>query len=206
MTIEFKDITFVIPTNKDVIETLNSIPKGSQIQIRREKTRGSARNAGIEAATTEYIALCDSDISFSEDFLRYVISLTTEKTIVGLQAYYPSPLLISRFMFFKKKIWEDVGSLKEVQHGEETEWLIRALKKGYKLIGVPRESVYHYPHKVSAYKKEYKNLLWLLRLHPDFTLRIIKAILYKMKKSSYEDAVTLPRKDQDIKSLDIDDK
>ena len=82
----------------------------------------------------------------------------------------------------------------EIQHGEETEWLIRALEKDYKLIGVPRESVYHEEHPISKYKKEYFNLLWLLKLHPTFPIRIIKSILFKMKNSSYEDKQTLPTK------------
>ncbi len=192
--IKLSDITFVIPTNRKYIKTLESIPKESKYLIQRESTRGEARNRGAELAGTDYIAFCDDDIEFSKLFLDYVISLTTDRTIVGLQAYYPSPFLLSRFMFFKKSIWEDIGGLLHVQHGEETEWLIRALEKDYKLIGVPRESVIHVEHPVSKYKKEYLNLLWLIKLHPTFPIRIIKSVLFKMKHSSYEDKQTLPMK------------
>ncbi len=192
--IKLSDITFVIPTNRKYIKTLESIPKESKYLIQREPTRGEARNRGVELAETDYIAFCDDDIEFSKLFLDYVISLTTDRTIVGLQAYYPSPFLLSRFMFFKKSIWEDIGGLLHVQHGEETEWLIRALEKDYKLIGVPRESVIHVEHLVSKYKKEYLNLLWLIKLHPTFPIRIIKSVLFKMKHSSYEDKQTLPMK------------
>lgn len=189
--IEYEDITFVIPTNHKYIKTLESIPKESKVLIQREATRGEARNRGVKLAKTEWIAFCDDDIEFTETFLKYVLSLASDRTIVGLQAYYPSPFLISRFMFFKRSVWEDIGELLEVQHGEETEWLIRALEKDYKLIGIPRESVYHEEHPISKDKKEYLNLLWLLRLHPTFPIRIIKSILYKMKHSSYEDIKTL---------------
>ena len=175
--INLSDITFVIPTNRKYIKTLESIPKESKYLIQREPTRGEARNRGVE---------------FSRLFLDYVISLTTDRTIVGLQAYFPSPFLLSRFMFFKRSIWEDVGELLPVQHGEETEFLIRALEKDYKLIGVPRESVIHIEHPISKYKKEYLNLLWLIKLHPTFPIRIIKSVLFKMKHSSYEDKETLP--------------
>jgi len=192
--IKFSDITFVIPTNHKFIKTLESIPKESQVRIQREDTRGEARNRGVETATTEYICFCDDDIEFTELFLKYVISLASERTIIGLQAYYPSMLLLSRFMFFKRSIWEDIGGLLHVQHGEETEFLIRALEKNYKLIGVPRESVIHQEHPVSKFKKEYLNLLWLIKLHPTFPIRIIKTILFKMEHSSYEDNKTLPTK------------
>lgn len=190
--IKFGDITFVIPTNHKYVKTLESIPKESPYFVIREGTRGEARNIGARLVKTEYICFCDDDIEFTEIFLKYVLSLVDEKTIVGLQSYYPSPLLLSRFLLLKKSIFEDVGELLPVQHGEESEWLIRALEKDYKLIGVPRESVYHEEHPVSKYKKEYLNLLWLIKLHPKFLIRIIKTILFKMKHSSYEDNKTLP--------------
>lgn len=191
MYIKLSDITFVIPSKDGVVRTIESIPKDCHIRIQKEKTRGEARNCGVLSSTTNYIAFCDSDIRFSWLFLEHVISLADNKTIIGLQSYWPSPFLLSRFMFFKKSIWDDVGALKLVQHGEETEWEIRALKKGYKLLGLPRESVYHYPHKKSTYKKEFSNLLWLLRLHPTFPIRILRSVMFKMKKSSYEDTVSL---------------
>lgn len=191
---ELKNITFVIPT-KDSVITLESVPKECQVRIQKEKTRGEARNCGVRSATTDYVVFCDSDIRFSGLFLEYVMSLTNDKTIVGLQGFFPSPLLLSRFMLFKKSIWDDVGELLPIQHSEETEWLIRAIEKGYKLIGVPRESVYHYPHEKSKYKKEFSNLLWLLRLHPTFPIRVFRSVMFKMKHSSYEDNVSLPFKE-----------
>lgn len=190
--IKLSDITFVIPTNHKYIKTLESIPKESQVRIQREVTRGEARNAGVASATTEWIAFVDDDIEFTETFLKYVLSLANERTLIGLQAYYPSPLLLSRFLFFKKDIWTNIGGLLHVQHGEESEWEIRALENDYKLIGVPRESIIHIEHPVSKDKKEYMNLFWLIKLHPTFPIRIIKTILFKMKNSSYIDDKTLP--------------
>lgn len=194
--IKLSSITFVIPVSPDqeIIRTLESIPKECHILIQREKTRGEARNIGAKLAITDYICFCDSDIKFSEDFLRYVVSLATDKNIIGLQAYYPSPLLISRFLFMKKSIWEDVGEMIHIQHGEETEFLIRCIMKNYVLVSVPRESVYHYPHKKSVHKKEYTNLFRLLWLHPGFFLRILRTVIYKMKVSNYTDETSLPYK------------
>lgn len=193
--IKYEDITFVIPSLTQDTPTVASIPNESPYVVRGDDTRGKARNKGVELAKTEYIAFCDSDIDFSLNFLDYAISLVNDNTIVGLQGYYPSPFLISRFMIFKKSTFDDIGSLQEVQHGEETEWCIRAIEKGYKLLGVPRESVYHHHHEKSEYKKEYNNLLWLLKLHPMFPFRILKSIIYKMNNSNYEDTDTLKFKD-----------
>lgn len=50
MTIKFENITFIIPTNKEIVQTLESIPKEPQIQIRR-------RIQGDEQGTLEILGL-----------------------------------------------------------------------------------------------------------------------------------------------------
>lgn len=183
---QLKDITFVIPTNKSEVKTVESIPKECSIVECREYTQGKARNEGVKKSKTEWIAFADDDIKFTPEFLAYVIQLANNNpnSIIGLQGYSPSPYLISRFMLFKKSIYDDIGPLKEVRHGEETEWCIRATKKGYKLIAIPRESVYHYPHEKGKFKNEIKLIIWLLSLHPDLIIRGIKKVIYKVRKSS----------------------
>lgn len=182
--IQLKDITFIIPTNKTKIHTVNSIPDECNVIIRKDYTQGKARNEGVYKSKTEWIAFADDDIKFSLVFLDFVMELADENSIVGLQGYTPSPWLISRFMFFHRSVFDVVGPLKEVRHGEETEWLIRAGKAGYKLKALPRESIYHYPHTKATNKNEFKNLFWLLWLHPDLIIRAIKTVVNKMFKSS----------------------
>lgn len=182
--ISLKDITFVIPTNKDTIYTLESIPDECNVIIRHDDSQGKARNEGVYKSTTDWIAFADDDIRFNNVFLDFVLQLADKNSIIGLQGYAPSPWLISRFMFFHISVFETIGPLKEVRHGEETEWLIRAQKAGYKLKGLPRDSVYHYPHDKATNKNEFKNLIWLLWLHPDLIYRGIKTIINKMLKSS----------------------
>jgi len=182
--IELKDITFVIPTAKDEVKTLESIPAECKIIVRRDDSQGKARNAGVYESKTDWIAFADDDIKFTSTFLDFVLQLAEKNKIIGLQGYAPSPWLISRFMFFHRSVFETIGPLKEVRHGEETEWLIRAGKAGYKLIGLPRESVYHYPHSKATNKNEFKNLFWLLWLHPDLITRGIMTVINKMLKSS----------------------
>jgi GT2 family glycosyltransferase len=182
--IKLSEITFVIPTAKDEVKTLESIPSECTVIVRRDDSQGKARNAGVYESTTEWIAFADDDIKFNKVFLDFVLQLADKNKIVGLQGYYPSPGLISRFMFFHQSVFDAIGPLKEVRHGEETEWLIRAGKAGYKLVGLPREGVYHYPHSKSTNKNEFKNLIWLLWLHPDLITRAIKTVVNKMIKSS----------------------
>lgn len=130
--------------------------------------------------------ICDDDLTFDSIFFSFINKLKSEKRIVGLQAYYPSPLVIGRFMLFHKSLYEDVGEFEERSHGDETEFCYRAVKKGYEVIQVPRESVTHHPHTKIKPKSEIPNLLWLLRKHPDFIFYILRLVLIKMKKSSYD--------------------
>lgn len=182
--IQFSDITFVIPTSKDVVRTLESIPPDCKVIVRKDYTQGLARNEGVYASNTNWIIFADDDIKFNQVFFNFVLQLINKNCIVGLQGYAPSPWLISRFMMFHRSVFDAVGPLHEVRHGEETEWLIRAQKAGYKLYGIPRDSVYHYPHKKASNKNEFKNLLWILWLHPDLVFRAMKTVVLKMLKSS----------------------
>ena len=181
--IKYADISFIIPASKEV-KTVQSIPIECSVHIQKEYTQGKARNTGVLNSMTEWIAFADDDIKFNRVFLDYVLQLADKDRIIGLQGYYPSPWLISRFMFFHRSVFDDVGPLKEVRHGEETEWLIRAQKKGYKLLGLPRQSVYHFPHKKATNKHEFNNMLWLLRLHPSMVLSLFRSVVMKMLKSS----------------------
>ena len=181
---QLSEITFVIPTAKDEVKTLESIPSECTVIVRRDDSQGKARNAGVLLSKTEWIAFADDDIKFNQIFLDFVMQLADKDCVIGLQGYAPSPWLISRFMFFHRSVFDVIGPLKEVRHGEETEWLIRAGKAGYKLVGLPREGVYHYPHSKSTNKNEFKNLIWLLWLHPDLITRAIKTVVNKMIKSS----------------------
>lgn len=182
--IQLNDITFVIPTAKDEVKTLASVPPECKVIVRKDYTQGKARNKGVYLSKTKWIVFADDDINFSRVFLDFVIQLADKKSIVGLQGYAPSPWLISRFMFFHRSVFETIGPLNEVRHGEETEWLIRAQKAGYKLKALPRDSVYHYPHDKATNKNEFKNMAWLIWLHPDLITKVIKTVINKMLKSS----------------------
>ena len=185
--INLNEISFVIPSNRKTIHTVDSIPEECEIVISREKPLGAARNDGIRRATRRWVVLCDDDISFTENFLGLLRELADEHSIIGLEGYYPSPFVIGRLMMFAKSTWLKIGEFDERAHGDETEWCIRAVEKGYKIIRLSRDCVYHYPHKKIKPKTEFGNLLYLLRRHPRFPLYVLKLFLIKMQDSSYNE-------------------
>lgn len=185
--IQPEDVSFVIPSNRELNHTLNSIPKECETIISSSSPLGRARNDGILKVTRPWIVLCDDDIKFSRMFLNFLLELGDKKRIVGLSGYYPSFLPIGRLLFFSKKTWEDIGHFDEKKHGDETDWSIRGIEKSYQIVCLPRESVYHYPHTKIKPKSDFGNLFYLLRKHPKFPFYILKLITTKMKDSSYNE-------------------
>lgn len=180
---DYKNITFVIPTNRDSVRTLDSIPEGCDVRLEREGNENEARNRGIKEAKTGYIALCDDDINFTYEFLDKCLALAKQNVIVGLEDFYPLRWVISRFMLFTKSDWQRIGSFDEsVRHGAETEFCLRAEKLGFKIIRLPRSSVVHFEHEKPAYHKAHVKWLWYLwRRHPrQMTVPAFKLVFRKI--------------------------
>ena len=185
--IELKDVSFVIPSNRELNHTLSSIPKECEVIISSSTPLGRARNAGILKATRPWIVLCDDDIKFSKTFLNLLCELAKEQRIVGLEAYYPSPFVIGRLMMFSKTTWEEIGEFDIRSHGDETEWCLRAVEMGFGIVRLSRSCVFHYPHTKVKPKTEFGNLFYLLKKHPGFPFYILKLVTTKMKDSSYSE-------------------
>lgn len=185
--IDVKDISFVIPSNRELNRTLSSIPKECEVVISSSTPLGRARNDGIRKATRPWIVLCDDDIKFSRTFLDLLCELAKEQRIIGLEAYYPSPFVIGRLMMFSKTAWKKIGKFDIKSHGDETEWCLRAVEMGYEIVRLSRNCVYHYSHTKVKPKSEFGNLFYLLRKHPWFPLYILRLVTTKMKDSSYNE-------------------
>lgn len=165
-----KNITFVIPTNRERIYTLESIPADCPVYIEREGTLNQARNRGLRKAKTDIVIVCDDDIKFDKAFLNLVLSKMGKDTLVGLEDYYPMRWCIGRLMCFWKVDWDKVGGFDESRSkygGDDTDFCIRMEKAGVKIVRLPRDSVEHiYPEKERPAMKELGVLLYLLRRHP----------------------------------------
>ena len=182
-----KDITFIISTNRDTNQTIDSIPPESKTIISNPSQLGQATHDGVKKSTTEWIVICDDDIEFSLTFIDFICQLADKNTVIGLAGYYPSPFVIGRFMLFHIAVFNTIGPFAIRAHGDETEWCMRAVKKGFKVVKIPRESVTHIPHTKSKPISETSNLLWLIKTHPDFITYILKLTFTKMKDSSYNE-------------------
>lgn len=194
-----KDISVVIPSNRDQNYTDPSVPDGCEKIISRSKPLGKARNDGIARATRKWIIVCDDDITFSKTFFDFVCEQAREDRIIGVEGYFPSPFIIGRFMCFSKSAWLDLGKFDEegfsAPHGNDTEWCMRAVlrnkkrKRDYKIIRLSRDCVYHYPHKKNKNLRtnEVLNLLYLLRKHLDFPIYILKLCFRKFAESRYDE-------------------
>ena len=185
--INLNEITFVIPSNREAIHTLKSIPKECEIIIPRSKLLGRARNEGISKATRKWIVLCDDDIEFSRTFLDLLCEIAREQRIVGLEAYYPSPFVIGRLMLFSKKAWFELGEFDIKSHGDESEWCLRAIEKNYEILRIGRNCVFHFPHQKVKPKNEFGNLFYLIKRHPRFPYYILKLVTTKLRDSSYDE-------------------
>ena len=187
MKIKRENISVVICTNRDKVYTIDSIPSNMEIIIEKAKPLGKARNRGINRATKEWILLVDDDIKFSRTFLDLLCEIARERRIVGLEAYYPSPLVIGRLMLFSKNTWLKLGEFDIKSHGDESEWQLRAVEQGYEIVRLSRNCVYHYPHTKIKPKSEFGNLFYLLKKHPKFPFYILRLVTTKMRDSSYNE-------------------
>ena len=185
--INLNEISFIVPTNRKTIHTLKSIPKECEIIIPRSKPLGRARNEGISKATKKWIILCDDDIKFSRTFLDLLCEIARERRIVGLEAYYPSPLTIGRLMLFSKNTWFELGEFDIKSHGDESEWQLRAIEQGYEILRLGRNCIFHYSHLKIKPKSEFSNLFYLLKKHPKIPFYILRLVTTKMRDSSYSE-------------------
>lgn len=180
-------ISFVIPTNREKVYTLESIPADCPVYIERVGNDYQARNTGIRKAKTEIVIVCDDDIRFSKNFLDSILPKMEKNTLVGLEDYYPMRWCITRFMCFWKEDWEKIEGFDEKRKkygGPDTDFCIKMEKAGVKIIRLPRDSVEHvYPEKKRPAMKELGVLLYLLRRHPrQMLIPAFKLIFRKITK------------------------
>lgn len=143
--------------------------KKSQIKsILLTKSVGSAkaRNLGIKQAKYEIIALTDSDCFVSKNWLKNLVPFLDKFDIVGGKVLFcdkserklnpfsqNEEVIIGRDsninflntcnMLFKKDVWNLMGGFLSYRI-EDLEFSWRSIKKGYKLIYVPKGLVIHY--------------------------------------------------------------
>lgn len=141
----------VIPTIKDEVRTLESLPEDVTVWTQRESPVTRARNIGADRVSSDKILFLDDDIYFEEsDFWDWVDRID-RNTIVGLRDW-DFDLIATRVMGVHSEVWRDLGGFdtRIGSHMEDTEISLRALRKGYELDLIDQSRVGHYEHERSV--------------------------------------------------------
>ena len=165
-----------------------------------EKSVGAAkaRNIGIKEAKNDIIALTDSDCFVSRNWLKNLVPFLNKYDVVGGKVVYCdraemklNPLnmkyetiinkessinfLNTSNMIFKKDLWNSTGGFLNYRI-EDLEFSWRLLKKGFKLIYVPKGLVIHYANrsilqnikKYLNYGKSYSKIAYIHKMNLSF--------------------------------------
>lgn len=144
------DVSVVIPSIKDEILTLESVPEGVPVSVEREGSLNEARNRGVRNADTDIVAILDDDIAFSEELFDALVESVEEDTLLGV-ADWEFGLVAGRVMTFHKSLWRNIGGFDERlrSHNGDTDFALRAHDAGYQVRAVPRDLFYHEEHERS---------------------------------------------------------
>lgn len=145
------DVAVVIPSIKEHIRTLDSIPDGVPVSVESEGSLNEARNRGVENSDADLIVVMDDDIAFSEETFDDLVSMADPDTLIGIEDW-DYGLVAGRVMVFHRALWADVGGFDErlVSHMGDTEFALGALANGYRIETVPRDWFDHEPHERSV--------------------------------------------------------
>ncbi|WP_434530816.1 glycosyltransferase family 2 protein [Haloarcula sp. NS06] len=137
----------VIPSIKDEVMTLNSVPEQIPTHVVREGTLNEARNKGVKMCESDIVVILDDDISFSKSTLTDVVELVNKNTLVGM-AESMIGLIMGRVMAFNKDLWRAVGGFDEIlrSHNGDTDFAIRAVEQGFDLQRIPQSWFDHKEH------------------------------------------------------------
>lgn len=166
----FDNITVVVPTAREDIVTPDTIPNEAEVLIRRDQGLNVARNAGVEAATNDWIVIADDDIDFPTETVAETVAEMDDRTLAGLADFPPLRWIIGRLMIFHRGLWEEVGGFDETRHhGGDTDFAIRVEKVGGTVVRLDREAVPHYDEETGDGMTASGHLEWLAyltRRHP----------------------------------------
>ncbi|MFX0104609.1 MAG: glycosyltransferase [Candidatus Hodarchaeota archaeon] len=168
------------------------------ISLERSVGSAEARNIGIGEAKNEVIALTDSDCFISRNWLKDLVPFLNEYDVVGgkVKFYDSSEMKFNPFklkdkiilkkdsaitflntsnMIFKKELWNLTGGFLNFRI-EDLEFSWRLIRKGFKLIYVPKGLVIHYGKrnplqnikKYFQYGKSYSKIAFIHKMSVSF--------------------------------------
>jgi len=114
-------------------------------------------------------------------------------------------------LMIKKKVIDEIGILDQnfIEYfSEDTDWCLRAKKKGYKIIYVPKAKIWHHVIKKTSISTRHwylkgRNLMWLMRKHAQlhhqiifsffFIVSSIKVLFRETKEGNLKQLFTMAR-------------
>lgn len=166
----YDNVSVVIPTIREDIVTTNSVPPGAEVIVRRDPGLNVARNAGVEAASNDWIVIADDDIDFPTNTVAKRINNINRRTLAGLADFPPLRWVIGRLMIFHRDLWIEVGGFDESRpHGGDTDFAIRVERAGGQVVQLDREAVPHYDEDTGEGMGILGHIEWMLyltRRHP----------------------------------------
>lgn len=181
------NVSIVIPSIKEEILTLESVPNDVPVSVEREGSLNEARNRGVRTAETDIVAVLDDDIAFSEDLFYCLVERVDEETFVGV-ADWEFGLVAGRVMIFHRDIWRNVGGFDERlrSHNGDTEFSLKVHDAGYDITRVPRELFYHEEHEraISTWDRTWR-LAYLCGKHPRYSPHILSStVAYNVSRTT----------------------
>lgn len=166
----YSDVSIVVPTIRNGGVTFETVPEAAELIVRRDDGLNVARNAGVRAASNDWIVIADDDIEFPAEKVADVIQTSDKRTLSGLADFPPLRWVIGRLMIFHRALWEEVGGFDETRpHGGDTDFAIRVEKVGGTIIRLDREAVPHHDTDTGITMSMSAHLEWvayLTRRHP----------------------------------------
>lgn len=170
-------VSVVIPSIKDDIRTIDSVPDDIPVSVEREGTLNEARNRGVRNADSDIVAILDDDIAFSADLFYALLDHLKSDMLLGV-ADWEFGLVAGRVMLFYKNLWREVGGFDERlrSHNGDTDFSLRVHGSGYNVEPIPRSLFYHEEHErsITTWDRAWR-LAYLCGKHPRYALYLLSS-------------------------------
>lgn len=174
-----RSVSVVVPSLEGDPLTLDSLPEAVEVEVVTGERRSVARNLGAERTGGDVIVFCDDDIAFDEAFFWEQVARTPRGTVTGLEDW-DFGLLITRFMVVSRADFDRIGGFDErLNYMEDTEFCLKALRRGLELRALPRDAVDHEDH-VSPGKSRWvlaRNTAYLALKYPERAPLLLRGML-----------------------------
>lgn len=169
------DVSVVIPSIKEEVLTLESVPDEVETQVVRRGTLNEARNRGVQRAEHDRIMILDDDISFTNEFFWGLADRVEREILIG-HPDWDYGLVAGRVMAFHRDDWRRLGGFDErlKSHMGDTEFALKFVHAGYEVEQVDSAEINHIPHErsVTTWNRVWR-MVYLAVKYPQSARRLI---------------------------------